>query len=103
VTSYTDLEGLSDGGMYPCFTPLDDPLVVALRESIQEVTGENPKPELWSISSEAGYFSTVAGLPVVAFGPGEDRFTHNRFEHVRVEDVIITTKVYATMILKQCA
>ena len=103
VKSYTGMEGLSDGGMYPCYTPTDDPLVDALGNSIQEVTGRKPEPELWSISSEAGYFSTVAGLPVVSFGPGEDRFTHNRNEHVRVEDVIITTKVYAAMILKQCA
>jgi succinyl-diaminopimelate desuccinylase len=103
VKSYTGMEGLSDGGMYPCYTPLSDPLVAALSESIQEITGEKPEPEMWSISSEAGYFSTVAGLPVVAFGPGEDRFTHNRFEHVRVEDVMITTKVYAAMILKQCS
>jgi succinyl-diaminopimelate desuccinylase len=102
VTSYTGYEGMSNGGMHPFFTAVDDPLTIALRASIDEVTGEDVDSELWSISSEAGYFSTVAGLPVVAFGPGEDRFTHNNLEHVRVEDVIITAKVYAAMIHRMC-
>ena len=103
VRSYTGFEGTSDGSMLPFFTPPDDALVTALADCIQAVTGERPAPRLWTISSETGYFSTEAGLPVVAFGPGEDRFTHNRFEHVKVEDVITTTKVYAAMILKMCA
>jgi acetylornithine deacetylase/succinyl-diaminopimelate desuccinylase-like protein len=88
--------------MFPFFTPKDNPLVVALVDSVKEMCGVAPEPELWKISSEAGYFSAVCGFPVVAFGPGEDRFTHNRNEHVKVEDVIITTKVYASVILKMC-
>ena len=44
----------------------------------------------------------LLSLPVVAFGPGEDQFTHNREEHVKVEDVIQATKVYAEMIAKVC-
>ncbi len=102
VRSYTGLEEYSDGGMLPFFTSEDDPLVVALTESIQRVTLKRAEPELWSISSEAGYFSTVAGIPVVCFGPGEDRFTHNRLEHVRVEDLMTAAKVYASMIYKLC-
>jgi acetylornithine deacetylase/succinyl-diaminopimelate desuccinylase-like protein len=102
VTSYTGLEEWSDGCMFPFFTPKDNPLVVALVDSVKEMCGVAPEPELWKISSEAGYFSAVCGFPVVAFGPGEDRFTHNRNEHVKVEDVIITTKVYASVILKMC-
>jgi len=103
VVSYTGLEEQSDGCMLPFYTPEDDPLVVALQESIRQVTGAETETELWKISSEGGYFSTVCGLPVVSFGPGEDRFTHNRLEHVRLEDVIIATKVFALMLLKVCA
>ena len=102
VRSYTGLEESSDGGMFPFYTPEDDPLVTALTESVAEVTQRRPEPQLWSISSEAGYFSTVAGLPVVCYGPGEDRFTHNRNEHVKVEDVVTAAKVYASMIHKLC-
>ncbi len=102
IRSYTGYEANSDESMLPFYTPVDDPLVNTLQDCIQDVTGNRPEPELWKISSETGYFSTVAGLPVVAFGPGEDRFAHTRFEHVKVNDVIITTKVYASMILKLC-
>jgi acetylornithine deacetylase/succinyl-diaminopimelate desuccinylase-like protein len=102
VVSYTGQEELSDGCMFPFYTPEEDPLVVALQESIHQVSGKARGTELWSISSEAGYFSTVSGLPVVCFGPGEDRFTHNQVEHVRLEDVITATKVFALMVLKLC-
>jgi acetylornithine deacetylase/succinyl-diaminopimelate desuccinylase-like protein len=102
VVSYTGLEEWSDGCMYPFYTPSDHPLVTSLIDSIEIVCGKRPKPGLWTISSETGYFSTVCGLPVVAFGPGEDRFTHNRNEHVRVGDVIKATKIYADLIIRIC-
>jgi putative selenium metabolism hydrolase len=102
VVSYTGLEESSDGCMYPFYTPGDHPLVKNLIESIETVCGKRPDPGLWTISSETGYFSTVCRLPVVAFGPGEDRFTHNRDEHVRVEDLIKAAKVYADMIARVC-
>jgi acetylornithine deacetylase/succinyl-diaminopimelate desuccinylase-like protein len=88
--------------MYPFFTSEDEQLVRCLKESVRAICGTSGATELWSISSEAGYFSTVAGLPVVAFGPGEDRFTHNQEEHVRVEDLVLSAKVFAAMILKRC-
>jgi putative selenium metabolism hydrolase len=102
VLSYKGLEEWADGCMFPSYTREDHPLVVTLLDSIEAVCGKRPKPTLWTISSETGYFSTVCGLPTVAFGPGEDRFTHNRYEHVKVEDVITATKVYADMIVRVC-
>ena len=103
VTSYTGIQLQSDGCMHPFFTPEEDPLVKALQASVLSICGPPTEPELWSISSEAGYFSTVAGLPVVAFGPGEDRFTHNRDEHVRIDDLVMTAQVFASMIVRMCA
>jgi acetylornithine deacetylase/succinyl-diaminopimelate desuccinylase-like protein len=89
--------------MYPFFTPEDHPIVSGLVDCIEAVTGERRATELWKISSEAGYYSSIASIPVVAFGPGEDRFTHNNIEHVKVEDVITAAKVYALMIFRMCA
>jgi putative selenium metabolism hydrolase len=102
VKCWTGRDELSDGCMFPFFTSNDHPLVITLLDSIEACCGFRLSPELWTISSETGYFSTVSGLPVVAFGPGEDRFTHNRDEHVKVEDVIMATKVYAAMIARVC-
>jgi acetylornithine deacetylase/succinyl-diaminopimelate desuccinylase-like protein len=102
VRCWTGREELSDGCMFPFFTSSDHPLVITLLNAIEACCGFRPSPELWTISSETGYFSTISGLPVVAFGPGEDRFTHNRDEHVKVEDLIMATKVYAAMIAKVC-
>ena len=102
VKSYTGVEELIDGCLFPCFTPPDHPLVDCLIKSIEKVLGFTPEPGIWTISSETGYFSNVLGLPVVAFGPGEDRFTHTRYEHVKVEDLVNAAKVYAAMIGKVC-
>lgn len=103
VFSHTGFEAWSDGCMYPFFTPEDQPVVSNLIECIEVITGERSSTELWKISSEAGYYSSIAKIPVVAFGPGEDKFTHNNIEHVRVEDVITATKVYALMIQRMCS
>jgi acetylornithine deacetylase/succinyl-diaminopimelate desuccinylase-like protein len=89
--------------MFPFCTPTDDPSMIALTNIVREVCHEERAPELWTISSEAGYFSSVAHVPVGAFGPGEDRFTHNNIEHVRLDDVVKAAKVYAGMIVKMCA
>ena len=102
VRTYTGLEVKTDGGMLPFYTAPDHPLVTTLQDCIEEVSGRRPNPEIWSISSEAGYFSSVAGIPVVCYGPGEDRYTHNNLEHVKVEDVVTTAKVYARLIHKLC-
>ena len=102
VKSYTGVEELIDGCLFPCFTPPDHPLVDCLVKAIEKVLGFTPEPGIWTISSETGYFSNVLGLPVVAFGPGEDRFTHTRYEHVKVEDLINAAKVYAAVIDKVC-
>ncbi len=103
VKSTTGVEEWSDDCMFPFYTPPDAPLTLALCESIRQICGASPAPELWSISSEGGYFSTVSKLPVVAFGPGQDRFTHNQCEHVRADDVVTTALVYASLILRMCA
>jgi acetylornithine deacetylase/succinyl-diaminopimelate desuccinylase-like protein len=103
IASYTGLEETSDGCMFPFCTPTDDPSMIALTNIVREVCHEERAPELWTISSEAGYFSSVAHVPVGAFGPGEDRFTHNNIEHVRLDDVVKAAKVYAGMIVKMCA
>ena len=103
VISHTGYEAWSDGCMYPFYTPEDQPVAANLMDCIEVVTGERSSMELWKISSEAGYYSSIAKIPVVAFGPGEDKFTHNNIEHVRVEDVITATKAYALMIQRMCA
>jgi acetylornithine deacetylase/succinyl-diaminopimelate desuccinylase-like protein len=103
VISHTGYQAWSDGCMYPFYTPEDQPVVAELINCLELVTGVRRNTELWKISSEAGYYSSIANIPVVAFGPGEDRFTHNNIEHVRVEDVITATKVYALMIQRMCA
>ncbi len=100
--TYTGLDVEFDGCMHPFFTPAGDPLIVAIRQSVQAVCGSDTEPQLWTISSEAGYFSTVAGLPVAAFGPGKDEYTHNSQEHVAVEDVVKAAKVYADVVLRLC-
>lgn len=102
VISHTGYQAWSDGCMYPFYTPEDQPVVAALINCLELVTGERRKTELWKISSEAGYYSSIAKIPVVAFGPGEDKFTHNNIEHVRMADVIAATKVYALMIYRMC-
>jgi len=42
------------------------------------------------------------GLPVIGFGPGEERFAHTQQDHVKMRDFLDTIKVYTWLACKIC-
>jgi acetylornithine deacetylase/succinyl-diaminopimelate desuccinylase-like protein len=62
------------------------------------VIGITPKPIGGSHSSDHGYFVTKHGKPVASYGIG-GAGTHMANEHIEVEDIILTTEVYALTML----
>jgi acetylornithine deacetylase/succinyl-diaminopimelate desuccinylase family protein len=79
-------------------SPSDSAIVRSFQNAAERVLGFRPKAVGGSHSSDHGYFVTKVGKPVASYGIGGEG-THMANEHVAVEDVVLTTKVYALTLL----
>jgi acetylornithine deacetylase/succinyl-diaminopimelate desuccinylase family protein len=79
-------------------SPADSEIVRSFQRAAERVVGFAPKPRGGSHSSDHGYFVTKHGKPVASYGIG-GLGTHMANEHIAVEDIILTTKVYALTML----
>ncbi len=79
-------------------SPADSELVKSFQRAAEKIVGIKPVPVGGSHSSDHGYFVTKHGKPVASYGTGGVG-THMADEHIAVEDIILTTKVYALTLL----
>ena len=81
--------------------PDRNPVVWEAAEAIKEAYGE-PKLVIWTFATDGRIYSRL-GVPVIGFGPGEERFAHTQDDHVKVRDFLDTVKVYAWLACKICS
>ena len=93
-----DAEMSFDPRMDVSVSPADSEIVRSFQRAAEKVVGFAPKPRGGSHSSDHGYFVTKHGRPVASYGIG-GLGTHMANEHIAVEDIILTTKVYALTML----
>ena len=79
-------------------SPADSNLVKSLQKAAKKVMGFEPKPRGGSHSSDHGWFVARYGKPVASYGIGGTG-GHSADERIKVEDVVLTTKVYALAIM----
>ena len=77
------------------------PVVEEAEAAIKTALGIAPKTKTWTFATDGKFYSWL-GIPVIGFGPGEERFAHTEMEHVKVEDYLKTIEVYATIAQKVC-
>ncbi|MFQ6108105.1 MAG: M20 family metallopeptidase [Candidatus Aminicenantales bacterium] len=77
----------------------DTPLAVALRESIEDVTGKAPAFELCPGLCEIRFFYK-RGIPAYAYGPGLLEVSHGPQEYVKINHILDGTAVYALTALR---
>jgi succinyl-diaminopimelate desuccinylase len=75
------------------YTPPQHPLVIASRENVREVTGEDPTLTIAFGATDARYFRGY-GVPSVIYGPRPFNMA-GVDEYIWVEDLVLTTKVHA--------
>jgi len=73
-------------------------LVKAIQDAAEEVLGFRPPPAGGSHSSDHGWFVQRVHKPVASYGHGGEG-GHSANERIKVEDVILTTKVYALTLM----
>ena len=81
--------------------PEEHPVVWEAKEAVAEALGREPELMTWRFATDGRLYSW-RGLPVVGFGPGEERFAHTHQDHVRVEDYLGAIKTYAWLACKIC-
>lgn len=74
----------------------DEPLVVALSESVEEVFGEPQELQGFLAGSDAAYY----GSPAVICGPGSIEQAHTTNEFIAIEDLVLATRVYLRTVLR---
>jgi len=92
------ITGRTFSGFYT--DPETHPVVEEVAKAVSEIT-RVPKRSLWTFATDGRMYSRL-GLPVVGFGPGEERFAHTQQDHVKVRDFLDTIKVYAWLACRIC-
>lgn len=81
----------------PFATAPTSPLVTAATEVIEGSTGKPANPEVWKFATDGGHLS-LAGIPIVGFGPGDDRLAHTNQERISIAELKTASATYAPMI-----
>ena len=83
-------------------TDLKDPIIQALSDSYRHSTGDVPILEGVTYGSDLRLFTNHAHIPAVLFGPGDVRLAHSANEYVEIEEVILSLKIIANLIVDWC-
>jgi putative selenium metabolism hydrolase len=81
--------------------PKEHPVVEEAKMAVAEALGREPKLTTWRFATDGRLYHWL-GIPVIGFGPAEERFAHTHEDHVRVEDYINAIKVYAWLACSIC-
>jgi putative selenium metabolism hydrolase len=98
VIPTTLITGRTFSGFYT--DPDRHPVVEEAAQAIAEIY-RKPERGLWTFATDGRMYSRL-GLPVIGFGPGEERFAHTHQDHVKVRDYLDTVKVYAWLACRIC-
>lgn len=78
----------------------DQPVVVALRKAITEITGHDPRIMSAPYTTDAGILVNKGRIPTVVFGPGDIGQFHRPNESISIDDMTAAAKIYALTALQ---
>jgi acetylornithine deacetylase len=83
-------------------TAPDAPIVSALQDCHQRLTGQPPALRGVPYGADLRLFTRHAGIPTLLYGPGDVDHAHAADERVDIEEVVTCAKVLARTILHWC-
>ncbi|WZL72438.1 M20 family metallopeptidase [Clostridiaceae bacterium 35-E11] len=83
-------------------TSPDAPIVLAVKDAIQEVIEKEPEITRKRGWTDAALLSNYGKIPTVVFGPGRISFSHTKDERVEISELIDAVEIYAKIIEKFC-
>ncbi|WP_160148104.1 M20 family metallopeptidase [Rubripirellula obstinata] len=85
------------------FAAIFPPFVTQPSDRLAEVAGQvitsstgNQQSDVWQFATDGGHLMK-AGIPVVGFGPGDDRLAHTNQEHLNVAELQVATATYGPL------
>jgi len=86
-------------GIKPCRTPLDEPIVKVVKDSVNKVKGIRQEVSGFSACCDMWCLVEGAGIPTVILGPGETSIAHKANESITVEELYEAAKIYTAIAL----
>jgi len=83
----------------PGYQPPQESVIKSLQESAKYVLGRSPKISHYLFGTDGSYLSGVSNIPWFGFGPGDEANAHSVNDHVKIDDLIAASKVYAMFII----
>ena len=80
----------------PFATDPNSQLAVAAEKVIEASTGKPANPEVWRFATDGGHLA-LSGIPIVGFGPGDDRLAHTNQERISIEELKTAASTYAPL------
>lgn len=84
--------------MPPFLTPKENPFVHPLLQAVRTHSRE-PSLRSWLFGTDGAYIVNEYGIPTVGFGPGSEQFAHTPADHVPVDHLQVSTKVYRDFVV----
>jgi acetylornithine deacetylase/succinyl-diaminopimelate desuccinylase-like protein len=84
----------------PGYKPPEEPVVELLRESAKHILGKSPRVSHYIFGTDGSYLSGVKSIAWFGFGPGDEANAHTVKDHVKIDDLIAASKVYALFIIE---
>lgn len=81
--------------------PEKNPLVHEVKDTISKALGREAKLMVWRFATDGKFYANL-GIPVLGFGPCEERFTHTHEDNIKIEDYISAIKAYASLACGIC-
>lgn len=76
----------------------DDPALEAACRAYEGLTGSAPEVSCWNFSTNGVTIMGLHGVPCLGFGPGNEEIAHTANEFVPVEDLVIASGFYASLV-----
>ncbi|MEA1882503.1 MAG: ArgE/DapE family deacylase [Candidatus Marinimicrobia bacterium] len=83
-------------------TDIKHPIIQSLSDCYFHSTKDAPIIEGVTYGSDLRLFTNHAHIPAVLFGPGDVRLAHSANEYVEIEEVLLTIKIIANLIVNWC-
>ena len=81
----------------PMQTPSDELLVATFQRTFAEVTRRSCAPRGESYFTDASILQPPTAVPTLVFGPGDPSLMHQTNERVRINDLLIASRVLAAL------
>jgi succinyl-diaminopimelate desuccinylase len=91
------LEVRAANNVPPIETPVGHPLVRHAAEAVESVVGRAPTMRGATYYTDGGMW-IGSGIPMVIFGPGDDKLAHQPNERVPIEQLALATRGYLALL-----